>query len=160
MIRHIEHTTLTTGDVARQERGMVHDSTLAVVIPWLREAIASGTRQRIPGVPGGYQGLALTAQGALILTVYSPEPQVGTPLPLISMGVAARSRQSGPLWAVLSAHPGLRPGIKQPKAPWCGVVLHPTLKEFIDATSWLGDFERSIAWAWVTRNPDIRTVDD
>ena len=45
------------------------------------------------------------------------------------------------------------PSAKRPREPWCAVALHPTLAGDLGATQWLADFERSVAWAWITRTP-------
>jgi hypothetical protein len=73
-------------------------------------------------------------------------------LPLVTLGVAQRSRESADLWGHLVSMLGCKPGLQQPSLPWCAVALHAPMVAFPDAVSWLGDLERCIAWAWVTRN--------
>ena len=46
--------------------------------------------------------------------------------------------------------------LQAPGTPWCAVALHPGFLEQHGASAWIGDFERCIAWAWLTRNPDLR----
>ncbi len=154
---YIEHLTLTTGHTLPRRRGEVGDDILAIMVPWLRDAIAAGEPVTIPAVDG-CQALALVDNGALVVTVYGPKPDIGPSIPLVSFGVCARSRAAPMLWSALTAMPGVVAGIKQPAVPWCAVVLHPTLIMYPQASEWLGDFEHVIAWAWVTRNPELRSV--
>lgn len=155
---YIQHVTLTTGHAATQPREAASEEALAIVVPWLRNAIQRGTPQLIPHCDG-YQALALVEGGALLMTVYGPEPDVGEADAVVTFGVCARSRQSQPLWDMLNAaHPSVVPAMSVPAAPWCGVVLHPAIARHPPATEWLADFERVVAWAWVTRTPDLRAA--
>ena len=43
-------------------------------------------------------------------------------------------------------------------APWLAVITHPTLAAHLGATEWLGDFERCVAWAWITRHPAVESA--
>jgi len=45
-----------------------------------------------------------------------------------------------------------------PPVPWCAVSVHTPVGAFPEALDWLGDFERCIAWAWITRNPALGAV--
>ncbi len=155
----IAHITMTTGDVARQGREAIAEDVMAEVVPWLASALASGQRAPIPAVPGGYSALALQHDGALIVTVYGPTPELGEPMPLATFGVATSARHATPLWDMLvQSQPGVRPGLRQPATPWCAVVPYLSLLLHAEAVSWLGDFERCAAWAWVTRHPALEGV--
>lgn len=155
-MHYISHITLTTGHVANHGRAVVSDAALAVVVPWLAEALTSLEPLPIPGVTGDFAALALQQAGALVVTVYGPQPDIGRREPLASFGVAVRSRQAGKLWDMLmQTQPGVIRGLQPPGVPWCAVVPYPALLAHGDALGWLGDFERCVAWAWVTRNPSI-----
>lgn len=156
-MHYITHITLTTGHVAHQGREDVSDATLAVVVPWLRAALSSGQPEPIPAVPGGYAAVALQQDGALVVTVYGPSPDIGQRMPLATFGVAARSRHASMLWDMLMhTQPAVLPRLQQPGTPWCAVVPYPMLLDHPDAAEWLGDLERCIAWAWATCTPDVR----
>ena len=158
-MHYITHITLTTGHMARQHRGDVREETMAVLVPWLSDAIASGQREPIPAVPGGYTALALKQDGALVVTVYCRDPEVGSPEPLATFGVAPRSRSAVPMWALLtSTQPHVLHGLRMPSAPWCAAVPYNALAGYTDVLEWLGDFERCIAWAWVSRHPGLISV--
>lgn len=152
---YINHLTLTTGHTSRIQRGDVTGETLARVAPWLAVATATGGRVPLP-VAGlaDYSALAETVEGSLVLTVLGP-PKADMP-PLVTVGVAKRSRHSSRLWAELASLPGahVKAGLVPPADPWCGVLLWPSLAHDPTAAHWIGDFERCVAWAWCTRPED------
>ncbi|UNU01215.1 hypothetical protein [Xanthomonas translucens] len=158
-MHYITHITLTTGHIARQQRGDVPDAALAALLPWLAGALSSGHPTPLPWLPGGYSALALQQDGALVVTVYGPDPDTGQPEPLTTFGVAPRSRSAAPLWDMLMrTQPYVIAGLSMPGAPWCAVAPYPTLVAHPDAIEWLGDFERCAAWAWASRHPGLRAV--
>lgn len=152
---YIAHLTLNTGHMARALREDVADQAMIYVREWLADAIASGRPEPIPGLKKPYTAQALQADGALIVTVYGPAPEVGRPHPLVTFGVAPRSRQASRLWDMLTQQPGVKPGLQQPGTPWCAAIVQPGLVMHTGARRWLGDFERTVAWAWATKHPDI-----
>lgn len=167
-VPYIRHITLTTGHCNRSSRAEVDDATLAVLAPWLVKAVASGAPQPLPVDDlSHYSAVAFTDGGGLVVTIYAPSgPHVpgqssrpgGTPL--VTIGVAQRSRHGGNLWAMMVASFGAAAGLAKPQEPWCAVALHPAVALHEDAARWLGDLERCIAWAWITRRPLLGVVDD
>ena len=149
---YIHHITLTTGHDTRSQRGDVTDVTLAAVAPWLQSAIYSGRQHALPGLPD-YAAAVFVQDGGLVVTVYAHQPDIGQRLPLVTFGVAQRSRHGEALWALLVANFKAHALAKRPREPWCAVALHPTLAGDFGTTQWLADFERCVAWAWITRNP-------
>lgn len=160
---YINHITLSTGHCNRSRRADVDDATLAVLVPWLDAAVATGTAQPLPvAALSHYSAVALSEGGGLICTIYAPggphvpgQPAHGEGNPLVTLGVAQRSRQGGDLWAQLVASFGAKTGLQKPAEPWCAVALHPGLALQRDAAQFIGDLERCIAWAWITRRPAI-----
>lgn len=166
-MNYINHITLATGDCRRSPRAEVDDATLAVLIPWLKQAIASGNIEPLPVPPLSHYGARVIKKTGLVVTIYGPrgphtpgQPHSGESLPLVTLGIAQRSRESGDLWAMLQANFGGKPGVKAPATPWVAVSIHDNIVAYLDALQWLGDLERCIAWAWVTRNPAIREAGD
>ncbi len=162
---YINHVTLITGHIARTGRADVADEVLSVLYPWLVQALVSSTPLALP-VPAlsHYSAMVLT-DGGMVATIYAPlgphtpgTPYVGNTTPLVTIGVAQRSRQGRDMWAKLVANFGAKPGIKQPAEPWCAVALHPALLSYPDTMEWIADFERCLAWAWITRKPQLTTV--
>lgn len=154
---YINHVTLGTAHVMRSERGDVGDDVLAVVAPWLAAAANSGRQHPLPG-RADYAGAVFFQDGGLVVTVYARKPDIGPRLPLVTFGVAQRSRHGEALWALLVANFGAHARAQRPREPWCAAALHPTLQLDIEATEWLADFERCVAWAWITRTPDLTSA--
>lgn len=155
---YINHITLATGHCRRSPRDEVDDGALQALTPWLKNAIASGRIEPLPVQELSHCGAKAIKEVGLVVTVYGPrgphtpgEPHRGDYLPLVTLGVAQRSREARDLWGHMAGH--LKPGLEMPSTPWCAVAIHPTAAAFLDALKWLGDLERCIAWAWITRNP-------
>ena len=79
-------------------------------------------------------------------------------VPIVTVGIAQRSREAKELWSSFETHFG-KPKAVMPQAPYCMVELHPNMMAFPDALEWIGDLERCIAWAWISRNPAIGAID-
>lgn len=151
---YINHLTISTGHTRRSPRAEVGDDTLRWLVPWLRQAVALGTRQPLPvAALARYSLLAQIEDGALLATLFG-----GQDAPLVTVGVAQRSRQGAALWDKMMATFTAVPGLERPAEPWCAVVLHAALLDDPGAGEWLGDFERCLAWAWITRSPQLGAV--
>jgi hypothetical protein len=161
----LAHITLQSGHIRVSPRTEVRDEVLALLAPWLDQALASGKPMALPvQALSHFSARASEEDGALLITLFGPRgPHVpGTPapgvLPLVTLGVAQLSRHGEVLWPLLVALPGTTPGIKRPAEPWCAVALHPTATTYVGDVEWMGDFERCVAWAWMTRRPALRAV--
>ena len=161
---YINHLSITTGHNARTSRADVADEALAVVAPWLQSIVRSGQKSPLPVAALSHFGaVAYVQDGGLIFTVCGPDGphERGQPanadIPLVTFGVAQRSRHSEPLWAMLLANFDHPEGIKQPATPWCAVAAHPSIMAHTAAIGWLADFERCVAWAWITRNTQLES---
>ena len=165
LFMYINHTTLTSGHNARTSRADVADDVLAIVVPWLQSIVGAGQKSPLP-VPAlrHFSAIAYVQDGGLIVTVYGPTGphRTGQPasadIPLVTFGVAQRSRHSEPLWAMLLANFEHAAGIKQPATPWCAVAVHPSIMAHPNAIGWLADFERCVSWAWITRNAQLEST--
>lgn len=160
---YIDHVTLTTGHRSCARRADVAAPVLDVVAPWLdrvllADAPSAATPLPVPDL-SDFSATAFTTPGGLVVTVYGPDilslpPAMPEPIPLVTFGVARRSRGAAKLWdSLVKQDPTGRCGT-MPGAPWLAVLLHPSLTIFPDAAHWLGDFERCVAWAWVERLAD------
>lgn len=154
----INHITLTTSHVNISSRADVWDASLATLRPWIAAALLSGKPEPLPGALAHYCASAMRDDGALVVTVYASErsgvPRV-QPTPLCVIGIAQDKQTS--LWGLLNDLHGQR-GAPEPESPWCAVALLPALAGDIQAAHWLGDFERCLAWAWITDAPQLRAV--
>ncbi len=78
------------------------------------------------------------------------------PDPVVTIGVATDDDSAAVLWEMLTdlrdrlpGAPGIGgevPRMRPDETPWCVVVLANVTRE---ESSWLGDFERCLAWAWI-----------
>lgn len=155
---YLHHITVTTGHASRSRREDVPDSALNMLRPWIADCLATGETMAIPEV-APYRGQCLREGGALMCTVWAHATDIGNPDPIVTFGVAARSRDARRVWDVLIATPGEKPAdLAMPGAPFCGVIIHPTAARHPDAFAWLGLFEQVVSWAWVTKNPGVETA--
>jgi hypothetical protein len=150
--RYIKHITLDTGHTRRSPRDEVDDQAVAALQDGIT-LMLSGGRPQIPGMDG--YAMTGTAQGrCLIATAWGPS---GTPL--VTIGVATRSLCGAPLWRILhdpagriaAQTPLASNGQRCPEEPWCAARLEIGLAVDHDAAHWLGDWERCLAWAWLSR---------
>lgn len=155
---YLQHITLTTGHVTRIQRGDVTGETLARVGPWLAVLVESGAPAPLPvSEMADYGALAVVIGGALIVTISGPNladgPMAGKAPPLVSIGIAERSRQGADLWSIMTGPvmPAPKQGLQRPPEPWCAVAIWPTIALHPDCLAWIGDLERCIAWAWLER---------
>lgn len=162
MSAYINHITLSTGHCRRSPRAEVDDATLRLLYPWIERARASGKIEPLPVPALSHFGARVIKDIGLVVTIYGPrgthtpgQPHSGEWLPLVTLGIAQRSRESADLWAMLVANFGNSPGASVTATPWVAVAIHETIGGYIDALQWLGDLERCIAWAWITRNAAI-----
>lgn len=155
---YLNHITLSTGHARRSDRAEVSGETMARVGPWLAVLVESGQPAPLPvSSLADYTGHATVVDGALVVTISGPAltdgPMAGKAPPLVTLGVAKRSRHGAVLWPLMTGPvmPPAKPGIQRPGEPWAAVAIWPTLAMHPDALSWLGDLERCIAWAWLER---------
>lgn len=154
------HLTLTTGHARWSTRDEVSEEAVAVCTDLLRRGMDRRPDEAIPIPTPEGEPCALTAARAsrcLVVTIWGPElrlPDGPTRPPLVTMGVAARSRCAPGLWQQLGQQ-GPRPPV-----PWAAVKLHPTLALHAVAADWLGDLERCLAWAWLLSRADVERARD
>ena len=163
---YIHHITLANGHLARTQRADVSAAATQLLTDWLPTVTNTGRTHPLP-VPelAHYSAQVLVQEGALVVTVSAPagphqvgRPHAGDAMPLVTFGVAQRSRQGAGLWRSMVGAFGAKPGLQEPGAPWLAVAVHPTLAHYRGATDWLADFERCVAWAWITRRPGLEAV--
>ena len=163
---YLNHLTLSTGHLARTQRSDVAPAVTKLLAQWLPGTINSNRAHSLP-VPAlsHFSAQVFVQAGALVVTVSAPvgpheqgKPHAGQTLPLITLGVAQRSRQGADLWASLTKAFDTARGLEMPGAPWLAVAVHPGVLVYGGPVEWLGDFERCVAWAWLTRNPDLRSA--
>lgn len=183
MSSYINHITLPTGHCRRSSRDEVSDETLALLRPWLVSALDAGKPVPLPvellpdrppvhyrdyraKVGRDHIGVMVTIYAAF--TIYEShgshmlsQAPGGKLVPFVALGIAQRSREAEQLWQMMVDTFGAFPGIKMPSVPWCAVASHPGMDihpDALDSLDWLYDFERCVAWAWITRSPALASV--
>lgn len=139
---YINHFTIDSGHNRRSPGTEVGQDTIAMLTPWLGRCIKSCQVEPLP-VPdlARFGAQAKIIGGGLVMTVFADMTA-----PLVTFGVATRSRQSEEVWAAIAEG---APG-NPPPTPWVSVKLHKAVAApMSNGLAWLGDFERCIAWAWV-----------
>lgn len=141
--RDLLHLTMNTGEVRLSTRSEVVNDVLAMLQPMLTPGLHTlpmhgGYSLEVPIVPEGWWG-----------TLY----QAGQ-IPIATIVVAAHTEEGAAMWLRLRRYyQELRhylrlercPEVPE-RAPWAAVIsMTPTSVE------WLGELERSLAWAYITR---------
>lgn len=162
---YITHITLSTGHASRSDRSSVDDATLVVLRSWLQRLVDTGATESLPvAALSNFAAHATVGHGALLVTLlgpagpHTPGRPAAARIPMITIGVAQRSRQSAELWPLMVEQFGARAGLPPPPSPWLAVAVHPSSAAYRGDIGWLADFEQCVAWAWITRNPAIGVV--
>lgn len=141
------HLSLATGHARRAARTECEDAYVSIAAQQLGEAL---TLRDAP-IRDGYTLRAGATGKALLATVLGEIG--GHPAPLATIAVAGSSRASHAAWAELGKPMPLAlptvPWAREPQPPWCAVRLYATIDILPEALSWLGDYERCLAWAWI-----------
>jgi hypothetical protein len=129
----LDHYTITTGHLRESPRAEV-----TIPLDMLADQLTTGVHP-MPNFEG-YSVRSTVAGTMLAATVfYGPAPLVTALCVVDAAGLAEALRLTG-------ARPPRRL-----EAPACLVTVHPTIMAAPDAQSWIGDWERCLAWAWVEK---------
>jgi hypothetical protein len=146
--RQIEHVILDTGRARRLSRSAIEDEIIRVLDASFDRATTTGTREPIPGWVR-FSFNVTTEAGAAIVKLWREAT------PVVTFGVAADAASSPKLWRLL--HEGgvgkhaTSPG-RPPATPWIGARMEiGAALTASDDLSWIADFERCLAWAFIDR---------
>lgn len=146
---YIRHVTLTTGHTRDSQQGEVSEKAIAVCQDLIKAVMADPHTCPIPGPPGYSLGGRATSKSCLAATVWADGPPS---VCIATIGVALHSRCGAVLWRELHRS-GDAPVITDPERcppePWVAAALNTRITAHMDATEWLGDFERVLAWAFL-----------
>lgn len=148
--KYINHVTLNSGSVAQQRRSDIEDEVISSLSDVL-DAMLQGSKVPIPGCPG-YFVYGVNQGPNLIATICAGDPQDRkTWVPLVTTGVAVKSRSARKLWDLLHKDPNTPvvtdPG-QWPPVPFVADRIESLDTDHLEAFAWTGDFCRSLAWAW------------
>lgn len=153
--RYIRHVTLTTGHVRDSLPDEVAPATIAAMRHLIERICAGAVSEPVSlreyADVGAYSVSGRCSGKCLVVSVYADGP----PSDLIcTIGVAAHSRCGASLWRNL--HQWGRVPVRTdptqcPPEPWVAAALDAGVAQHLGAMEWLGDMERCLAWAWVSR---------
>ncbi len=151
----IEHVTLTTGHVRTSYRHEVAEEVIAAMRALIARLDGVNTVP-IPGLPGLYLGGRVSGR-CMAATVWTAGPPSEC---ILTIGVAAHSRCGAPLWRALCRYGTgpllVRPDRRQPPTPWVAAALEAPVTALLYAPDGpailgrLGDFERCLAWGFLS----------
>ena len=146
----IQHITLNTGHSRDSHRSEIRDDVIALLQNLLVRA-CEGEEVMIPYV--GFYSLTAQCTGeCLAASVYADHTNL-----LCSIVVAADPICAAELWPTmhrLVPLPLATDPTEIPDTPWCAVLLTEQCHQYPEAMEWLGDFERSLAWSYLTTEDD------
>lgn len=145
----MEHVTLNSGHAVTQDPGDVDRRVierLTADVAALTTPDGQARVRAVPGTAGRYtwSGRAWRP-GCPLFTVSAADGQ-----PVAAFAVAAGDEGAEALWSSLHAQaddagvPVL--ALDAPAAPWCAALVLPAAVLNPDCLTWLGDFERCVAW--------------
>ncbi|KQZ81860.1 hypothetical protein ASD64_08860 [Mesorhizobium sp. Root157] len=150
---YLWHVTLDTGHRRQSYRPEASQIAIDAVDLELRRALRDGVAEIRLGAEAGtipvYRLKASNSGPVLLATILR---DIGKQdVPLVTMAVAPKSRGAAEIWRAL--HDG-RDDIPYdpdsiPPAPWCAARFEAGIEQDLRAATWLGDYERLLAWAWI-----------
>lgn len=163
-MKYIQHITLNTGHTSRSPIKDVDPAVRASLRPLIQQA-KDGHRVTLPsGKPTCTLKGASHGRCVLLNVAGPPLPQnvaagsgQGMPVPLVEIGIAPHSRCGNVLWSHMhdfASMLGLSVATDRdrcPSEPWVAALVLPSLQFHVETAVWLGDLERSLAWAWLEK---------
>ena len=148
---YLMHVTLTTGHRAKIPATKISDAA--------RRAV-----QHLADLEPGKADLVPTGEDLYFKPVVNAGVLVaditdGGGTPLVTMGVARKSRPGAKLWRELTTIPDMAVAVDstQPPAPWLATLIWPQANLRLDNMPWIADFQHAVAWAWIERKHDAVT---
>lgn len=136
------HITLNTGHTRISPRSEVSDD----IVDTLRPLVRAGGGP-LPGPARGYRVQIMRDGRDAAFTILGPLVSASEPGPIVTCGLALDDATV--VWRGLQRLMPDAPCQMPTTMPWLGVVILPTAALAADATDWLGDAERCIAWTMI-----------
>ena len=155
MSRYLHHITLPSLHRRESYRSEASDTAVAFAADLLTRA-QGGERVDLIG-PAAHHGLSVKIDGHVMLaTIDAPagpytrgDPNRGPTVPMLLMGVPRKARPGPGLWALMCTTAKMDTLPNAPSYPYLAALPLAPLPMFEEATDWLGDLERLLAWAWI-----------
>lgn len=171
----MQHITLQTGHVVTQVRSAIRHNG---IIEELKTMLDPSRHHRLRAPFQGYRLVWFVEQpggpsnifGVTTDELYATAPQACPTL--VTCGIADTADLAVTTWNNLllmnpeNAHRPAERRVQWPRAvrpdslPWLAVSISPLLRFDLDAATWLGDFERCVAWAWLESRQGIHTPNE
>jgi hypothetical protein len=150
-MNYIQHITLNTAHSRRSLQAEIGVAAIAACqaslalclqVPGVRAKLATD----LPDDMLAYDLTATAAGRCVVATIWRGD------IALATIGIAGHSRCGARLWERMhDTQLDLSTGQEDwPQAPWCASRLEPGITRDMDTASWLGDYGRCLAWAWIT----------
>jgi len=153
VIPDLQHYTCSTGDVYPSPLGDIDPDILDRVREWTVPG-----KHRLLRPFNNYHVIVPSTRHGFFFTLY-----VGKDIAIVSCGVAHTEAAEAEIWPAIermylefSDHvfENLTRNWKAPhmpdRMPWLAVVLLGPVPHLLRCCEWLGDWERCMAWAWLT----------
>ena len=143
----IHHVTLNSGHARPSPRAEVADHVVSALQP----LVAAEAETTLPILDTSYNLHIKRNDGAYLAVVEDDEATS-----LITVAISRRNRNGAALWRSLHVWPGelaTRADLP-PDAPWLAARIEPDGFADSELLTWVGDFERCLAWAWLERRPN------
>ncbi len=154
-MNYLRHITLNTGHDRLSPREEIEnlDQVLGLLRPLVEEAIR-GERVRIPSVPTECYMTGGADRACVAVTILS-SPDHGGGVPIATIAIAGAEACGFDTWWELhmTSDPAITlatAGTSPPPPPWCAARLERGAHFWPETMDWLGDFERCLAWTWLT----------
>jgi hypothetical protein len=157
-----EHITLNTGHSCTQVRDSVSDDVAERMAALIRNGLQHGGWTTLDFDGEAWPIHVELIDSAVLVGIFLPSENGHREKPVVAIGVSAHQAAGARVWERLHAHAGeidARHSTSPPNAPWICVSLDlyavtvVSLENFaasISLMSWLGDFERCLAWGFVS----------
>ena len=150
------HVSVNTGDVVLSRRAEVSDDEVEV----FQQLVASARTWKIPSVGHGFT-CTVTADGGGVSTFDVSVEFEGEPGPVVFCVLCTNEAMTRAAWDLMSRLSlrfldgplGAQMAAKEATVytPWLAVLLMPGAVVAPDASAWIGDFQRCLAWALIER---------
>src|SRR5690606_23154071 len=149
--RWLEHVTLTTGHSRRSSLDEVPDEALALCRRLIEQLRSGDPAARVPilRTPYALTGYARTGR-CLTVTIAADEP-------VVLMAVGGHSKCGARVWREIHQYaderelPYVTDRCRPPPEPWCAALLDSAAaRQPAEGLMALRDFERCLAWAFLT----------
>lgn len=154
--RYLQHVTLTTGHVRPSTRDEITPEALVYCRGLLSRVLAPDALPQVILPALGDYTLTGRASGRCLVAIVHAG---GSQEPVATIGVAGHSKCGAWLWRELHTWgqvPVVTDPARCPAEPWVAVALDTGALTHRDTLDWLGDFERTLAWAWLDLVEDRR----